>query len=132
VHATPNLSMIAPHKLAPCSTWCVFIGYSLDHNGYRYLDLSTNHVVVSQHVVFDDVSFPFAASSPLTNNYEFFSEMDPMLPPIRTCLSAGTPTTMASGLTTLVVEAGCPTTRPTRGPLTYPRQSTAHVAEASG
>jgi hypothetical protein len=43
----PYLSAIGPHKLAPHSTWCVFIGYSLDHKGYRYTDLSTNHVMIS-------------------------------------------------------------------------------------
>jgi hypothetical protein len=50
----PNLSTTTPHKIAPHSTWCVFIGYSLDHKGYCCLDLSTNCIVISQHIVFDD------------------------------------------------------------------------------
>jgi hypothetical protein len=96
----PNLSTTTPHKLAPHSTRCVFIGYSLDHNRYHCLDLFTNHAVISQHVVFDEACFPFAASSPLSNDYEFLFEMDPVLPPIKTHLSAGTPLTTSGGLTT--------------------------------
>jgi hypothetical protein len=94
----PNLSAAAPHKLAPCSTRCVFIGYSLDHKGYRCLDLSTNHDVIFQHVIFDEACFPFTTSSPLTNDYDFLSEMDPVLSTIRTRLSAGTPMTTPGGL----------------------------------
>ena len=56
----PNLSATAPHKLAPRSTLCVFLGYSAHHKGYRCLDLSSNRVIVSRHVVFDETSFPFS------------------------------------------------------------------------
>jgi hypothetical protein len=42
----------APHKLSPWSTRCVFLGYSADHKGYCCLDLSTNRLIVSRHVVF--------------------------------------------------------------------------------
>lgn len=63
----PNLFATAPHKLAPRSTLCVFLGYSANHKGYRCLDLSSNHIIISLHVVFDESSFPFAsASSPPT------------------------------------------------------------------
>jgi hypothetical protein len=95
----PDLSVTAPHKIAPCSTRCVFIGYSPDHKGYRYLDLSTNCTVISQHVVFDEAYFPFAASPHPTNDYEFLSEMDSVLSPIGTRLSAGTSVTTAGSLT---------------------------------
>jgi hypothetical protein len=43
----PNMTAIAPHKLSPCSTRCVFLGYSTDHKGYHYLDLSTNRLIIS-------------------------------------------------------------------------------------
>jgi hypothetical protein len=56
----PNLFAKAADKLAPRSTRCVFLGYSTDHKGYWYLDLSTNNVVVSRHVIFDEEDFPFS------------------------------------------------------------------------
>jgi transposase InsO family protein len=34
----PNLSATSPHKLAPHSTACIFIGYPQEHKGYRCLD----------------------------------------------------------------------------------------------
>jgi len=56
----PNLSATAPHKLAPRSALCVFLGYSAHHKGYRCLDLSSNRVIISRHVIFDETAFPFA------------------------------------------------------------------------
>jgi hypothetical protein len=58
----PNTSATAPHKVAPHSCWCVFFGHSSEHKGYMCLDLSTNHLLVSRHVIFDESSFPFASS----------------------------------------------------------------------
>jgi hypothetical protein len=63
----PNTAATMPHKLAPRSTWCAFLSYSSDHKGYRCLDLSTNRLIVSQRVVFDEDSFPLAASPNLTD-----------------------------------------------------------------
>jgi transposase InsO family protein len=56
----PNLTATTPHKLAPRSSLCVFIGYSPDHKGYRCLDLNTNRVIISRHVIFDETTFPFS------------------------------------------------------------------------
>jgi hypothetical protein len=54
----PNLSAIAPHKLAPHSMACVFIGYSWDLKGYCFLNLSSHKVITSRHVIFDELVFP--------------------------------------------------------------------------
>jgi hypothetical protein len=43
----PNMTATASHKLFPRPTWCVFLGYSVGHKGHRYLDLSTNRLIIS-------------------------------------------------------------------------------------
>jgi hypothetical protein len=58
-----NTSTTAPHKLAPHSCRCVFLVYSFEHKGYRCLDLTMNHLLVSRHVVLDESSFLFASYS---------------------------------------------------------------------
>jgi hypothetical protein len=74
------------------STRCVSLGYSVDHKGYRCLDLSTNRLIVSQHVVFDKNNFPLVASPSLTD-LDFLYESGPMVFTIGTHLStAGTST----------------------------------------
>jgi hypothetical protein len=69
----PNMSVTVPYKLSSCSTHCVFLGYSADQKGYRFLDLSINCLIVSRHVVFDEDNFPLAASPSLTD-LDFFCE----------------------------------------------------------
>jgi hypothetical protein len=68
----PNLSIKAAHKLAPRSTKYIFLGYSVDHKGYQCLDLITNNIVVSQHVVFYEADFSFSVSPCLTNDLDIF------------------------------------------------------------
>jgi hypothetical protein len=69
----PNTAATTPHKLAPCSTQCVFLGYSSNHTGYHCLDLSTNRLIISRHMVFDENRFPLP-TSPNPTNLDFFCE----------------------------------------------------------
>jgi hypothetical protein len=82
----PNTTATTPHKLSPRSTRCVFLGYSVDHKGYCCLDLSTNRLVVSRHVVFNEDSFPLAASPSLTD-LDFLCESGPTVFTIGTHLT---------------------------------------------
>ena len=55
----PYLRPYNTNKLQFRSKQCVFLGYSLNHQGYRCLDPSTGRVYLSGHVIFDESSFPF-------------------------------------------------------------------------
>jgi hypothetical protein len=59
----PNMSSTVPHKLAPRSSLCIFLGYSSEHKGYRCLELQSNRIIISRHVVFDESFFPFSDMS---------------------------------------------------------------------
>ncbi|WVZ70616.1 hypothetical protein U9M48_019265 [Paspalum notatum var. saurae] len=79
----PNTSATAPHKLAPCLTRCVFLGYSPDHKGYRCFDLTSRQVFISRHVVFDKLDFPFSTTSTPASDLELESPFptDPVVQP---------------------------------------------------
>lgn len=55
----PYLHPYNQQKLQFRSKRCVFLGYFLNHHGYRCLDLHTGRVFLSRHVVFDEHCFPF-------------------------------------------------------------------------
>jgi transposase InsO family protein len=54
----PLLRPYTSHKLNFRSKKCVLIGYSSTQKGYRCLDLQTNHVYISRHVIFYESQFP--------------------------------------------------------------------------
>lgn len=73
----PNLSSVSPHKLAPRSTPCVFLGFPTNHRGYKCFDLSTNKFIISRHVTFVETEFPFQQLENFrTANYDFLNSMD--------------------------------------------------------
>jgi len=111
----PNLSATASHKLAPRSTRSVFLGYSPDHKGYRYLDLTSRRIIISRHIVFDESDFPFSTSSTPTTDHELDS-MFPTDPVVQQLLSAcpcpagfpGAPAPLSNGLCSATRGTGVP------------------------
>ncbi|RWR76373.1 putative polyprotein [Cinnamomum micranthum f. kanehirae] len=59
----PWLRPYNKNKLEFRSRPCVFLGYSLNHIGYRCLDIDTGRVFLSRHVVFNERIFPFQTLS---------------------------------------------------------------------
>jgi hypothetical protein len=144
----PNLSTKAAHKLAPQSTKCVFLGYSADHKGYRCLNLTTNNIVISRHVVFYKADFPFSTLPHLTNDFDIFlQDNSPSTAPMPAPLLVprvplGFPSLAAAGgQTTPRIEAGGPTVSPggqiapgteADGPTAHPGGQTTHRTEVGG
>ncbi|GJZ23931.1 ribonuclease H-like domain-containing protein [Tanacetum coccineum] len=70
-HLYPN------HKLEPRATPSLFLRHASNHRGYRCLDLTTNKIIISRHVTFDETTFPYG-STPSTTvpSYTFLDEPD--------------------------------------------------------
>ncbi|KAG8076100.1 hypothetical protein GUJ93_ZPchr0006g44468 [Zizania palustris] len=86
----PNMTATTPHKLSPRSTLCIFLGYSSDHKGYRCLYLSSNRIIISRHVVFDEASFPRSKTPPSFTDLELLStDHTTSAPPIGPSSHAG-------------------------------------------
>jgi hypothetical protein len=95
-----STSTIAPHKLAPRSCRCVFLRCSSEHKGYRCLNLTTNHLLVSRYIIFDESSFPITSSAlPLNNLDSLFSSSPtfrPTTPPYNSSITCTSETVVAS------------------------------------
>lgn len=59
----PLLLSHPPHKLAPKSCSCVFLGYAANKKGYQCVDRTTCRGIASCYVQFDKDACPFHASS---------------------------------------------------------------------
>ncbi|KAM0908576.1 hypothetical protein ACQ4PT_015368 [Festuca glaucescens] len=59
-HMAAHPATTAPHKLAPRTVPCVFLGYPANAKGYRCYDPISHRVITSRHVYFDEHCFPFA------------------------------------------------------------------------
>jgi histone deacetylase 1/2 len=80
----PNTAATTPHKLAPRSVACIFLGYPVEQKGYRCYDPTTHRIITSRHVYFDEHVFPFAQvqSSPSTSRVSAPSQLQDLLPDI--------------------------------------------------
>ncbi|PKU68501.1 Retrovirus-related Pol polyprotein from transposon TNT 1-94 [Dendrobium catenatum] len=50
------------HKLEPKASQCLFLGYHESYKGYKCLNVSTNKILFSRHVTFEEDLFPFSLS----------------------------------------------------------------------
>lgn len=74
----PNLSATTFHKIPLLSTSCVFLGYSANHRGYRCLEFSSNKIIISRHVMFDESNFSFSDILYFRkSDYKFLRSEDP-------------------------------------------------------
>lgn len=78
----PNINNSNLHKSSPLSTPCLFLGYPLSHRGYRCLDLKTNRIILSRHVIFDESTFPAAQRQSSNNSTYTFQDCSDQTPPI--------------------------------------------------
>lgn len=85
----PNLNYSHLNKLAPRSTPCLFLGYPSQHRGYRCLDLKTNKIIISRHVIFDEDVFPAAQKQPNTKPpYTFLDSQEDTSPVLKSILQS--------------------------------------------
>nr|GEV73082.1 retrovirus-related Pol polyprotein from transposon TNT 1-94 [Tanacetum cinerariifolium] len=75
-HLYPN------HKLKPCATPSILLGYASNHRGYRCLDLKTNTIIISRHVTFDESVFLWLHSTSFTTYLYLFRRHTRYLLPV--------------------------------------------------
>ena len=55
----PLLRSYNQHKLQPRSKECIFLGYSLSHEGSKCL-AADDRIYISKDIIFNEIRFPFA------------------------------------------------------------------------
>ncbi|KAL8129094.1 hypothetical protein V2J09_018249 [Rumex salicifolius] len=134
----PNTSATARHKLEPRSTRCVFLGYAASHKGYRCLDLVSNRVIISRHVIFDEYSFPFNStishpnvpsndSSIADSPSPIFPQFPPLVVPTSP-LSPYPPANLSNSNSTPSHQSQSPTNQPTPSVAPSPATSPPHFS----
>ena len=66
----PHLRSYSTHKLEPRTKECLFLSYSSTSKGYLCLDVQSQHLYTSRHVLFNETKFPFPT---LSNSLHSFS-----------------------------------------------------------
>lgn len=92
----PTLRDYAANKFDPRSLKCVFMGYNIKYKGYRCLYPPTGRVYISRHVLFDELTYPFAdtylhlqdtGSTKLTKAWQQSFSPQSISPPVTTQLN---------------------------------------------
>lgn len=63
------------HKFSPKAHAYAFLGYPAGYKGYKLLDLETNSIFISRHVVFHEELFPFLRSDISEEEQSFFPNL---------------------------------------------------------
>jgi hypothetical protein len=113
-----NTSATTPYKLAPRSYRCIFLGYSSEYKGYQCLDLTTIHMLVSQHIIFDESSFPFASSGPPPDDLDSLFSSSPTVHVITPPYSSSVAGT--SEIVVVPCKAPAPPLAPHTAPTSHP------------
>ncbi|RVW97157.1 Retrovirus-related Pol polyprotein from transposon TNT 1-94 [Vitis vinifera] len=111
----PNLRPFNHHKLQFRSIPCTFLGYSLNHKGYKCLSPNGN-ILISRDVIFDEHAFPFAQLQSQKQTTSPFSSSSTSLPCQTSLL-----------LMVLPSSTSCSTSSPTN-PSIFPATSNHNVA----
>nr|GEX11739.1 ribonuclease H-like domain-containing protein [Tanacetum cinerariifolium] len=99
------------HKLGQRATPSIFLRHAANHFGYRFLDLNTNKIIISCHVTFDEMVFPFPSTkSTTTPSYDFLDDSTDLISTI-ICTAPITP--VPAPVHTPQVDVPTPPTPPT-------------------
>ncbi|KAI5350578.1 hypothetical protein L3X38_003469 [Prunus dulcis] len=78
----PLLRPYNHHKLEPCSTQCVFLGYSLGYKGFMCFHPQNQKVVLSRHIIHDELVFPMKNASAFSSQSDSSTPIDSLTPAI--------------------------------------------------